>query len=140
MSQPSGDEPVTTGVQASAGHETRRRAAAAGRAAEQAIDAVLDRLEGLSLWALEQAAESRPESDRVRSAESRLHRVRRMTAPLPRNANRLVAGSAYFALRWAPEALSSARDALRETSAFLNAEPEQPKPVAGGTDTKSPEE
>ena len=35
---------------------------------------------------------------------------------------RLVAGSTYFAFRWAPEAVRSARAILRETSAFLNAD------------------
>ena len=115
----------------------RTRAAAAGRTAERLADAVLDKLEGLSLWALEQAAESRPESGQVRSAEARLRRARRMATPLPRNANRLVAATTYFASLWAPEALRAARQALRDTSAFLNAEP---RSVVPDTDLEPAEE
>jgi hypothetical protein len=139
VSRPSGDEEVDMSTVPSGDHEARRRAAAAGRAAERAVASVLDRLEGLSLWALEQAAECRPQSGQVRSAETRLNHARRMTAPLPRNANRLVAASTYFASRWAPEALSSAREALRETSAFLEAD-QQPVVTDTDTDTKSADE
>jgi hypothetical protein len=135
MSRPSGDEPVGVSADTPDDHETRRRAAAAGRAAERVVGSVLDKLEGLSLWALEQTAESEPESERVQSAESRLQRARRMAAPLPRNANRLVAGSTYFAFRFAPEALHSARAIMRDTSAFLDAEPQRVE--AGG---ETPEE
>jgi hypothetical protein len=137
MPHPSGDEQADMSTVPSGDQAARRRAAAAGRTAERVVDSVLDRLEGLSLWALEQAAECRPESRQLRSAEARLNHGRRMTAPLPRNVNRLVAASTYFAARWAPEALSSAREALRETSAFVNAEPQ---PVVTDTDTESAEE
>lgn len=102
---------------------TRRRAAAAGRSAERVVGMLLDRLEGVSLWALEQTAESAPESERIRSAEERLDQMRRMTVPLPRKTGRLVAGSTYFAFRWTPAALRSAQEIWRESSAFLNAEP-----------------
>jgi len=112
------------------------------------IGSVLDKLEGLSLWALEQTAEGAPESERLKSAEHRLGRARRMASPLPRNTGRLVAGSTYFAFRWAPEALQSARAILRETSAFLNAEPAaervqpepKPEPERVVADTIPPEE
>lgn len=135
MSHRSGDEPG--GVSARAlDEQTRRRATAAGRTAERVVGAVLDKLEGLLLWALEQTAESAPESERLRSTEQRLNRMRRMTAPLPRSSGRLVAGSTYFAFRWTPEALRSARETLRESSAFLNAEPE---PEHVDADPKTPE-
>jgi hypothetical protein len=124
--RPSGDEPADEGAR-ERDDETRRRAAVAGRSAERVVGMLLDRLEGVSLWALEQTATGAPDSERVRSAEERLDQMRRMTVPLPRKTGRLVAGSTYFAFRWTPEALRSAREIWRESTAFLNAEPEPPR-------------
>jgi hypothetical protein len=119
MSLPSGDEERTS-PQSSSEQAIRERAGAAGRTAERLVSLVLDRLEGLSLWALEQAAEAQPESDRLRTAEQRLSRVRSFASPLPRVAGRLVAGSTYFGSRWGPEAARSAKEILGDTSEFLN--------------------
>jgi len=132
MSHPSGGELAG----ANALDDTRRRATAAGRTAERVVGEALDKFGDLVLWVLECTAESAPESDRVRSADRRLNQLRRMTTPLPRTTGRLVAGSTYFAFRWTPEALRSARAILREASAFLNAEPE---PEGSGADPTTPE-
>ncbi len=114
MSHPSGDKSDEQAI--------RERAVAAGRAAERVVALALDRLEGLSLWALEQAADAQPESDRLRTAEQRLSRARSFAAPLPRVAGRLVAGSTYFGGRLAPEVVRSAKEILGETSEFLNSD------------------
>jgi hypothetical protein len=103
---------------------TRRRAAAAGRATDRFVAFALERLEDLSLWALEQAAEGRPGDERLRRAEERLGQLRSLAAPLPRVTGRLVAGSSYFGMRWLPEVVGAAKKIRRETSAFLKSEPE----------------
>jgi len=119
MSRPSGDKKPSI-VQRSDEQTIQKRAVAAGRTAERFLTLALDRLEGLSLWALEQAAEAQPESNRLRVTERRLSRARSFAAPLPRIAGRVVAGSTYFGGRWAPEVARSAKEILGDTSEFLN--------------------
>ena len=124
MSHRSGDEPKTTGARTDEDSLVRKRASTAGRKTERLVGSALDRLESLSLWALEQAADVHPEADRLRTADQRLNRLRSLVAPLPRTAGRLVAGSTYFGCRWAPEVTRAAKEILSDTSAFLNADPE----------------
>jgi hypothetical protein len=123
MSRPSGDEERESAT-INAEQSARKRAVAAGRAAERLVALGLDRLEGLSLWALEQAAEVQPESDRLRTAERRLSRLRSLAAPLPRVVRRVVAGSTYFGSRWGTEAARSAKEIMGDTSEFLTSDRE----------------
>jgi hypothetical protein len=97
----------------------RNRSAAAGRAADRMTASLLGRVEGLSLWAFEQAAAMRPEHERLASAERCVRELQSLASPLPRLVGRLVAGSAYFGMRWPPEALRTANDIRREASAFV---------------------
>lgn len=99
--------------------DASRRAAAAGRTAERLSAAALDRLEGMALWALEQGADPRTERAAVRSAERRVRQARSLTAPVPRQTRRAVSAATFFALRWAPEVVRTARAAAEETSAFV---------------------
>jgi hypothetical protein len=124
VSHRSGDEPKTTGARTDEEVLVRRRAATAGRATERLVASALDKLESLSLWALEQAAEVHPGGDRLRTADQRLNRLRSLAAPFPRTAGRVVAGSTYFGCRWAPEVTRAAKRILSDTSAFLDADPE----------------
>jgi len=100
----------------------RRMATTAGNGVARALAFVLDRLEDMALRALEQAAAAEVDSDRLRVAEKRLTALRSFAAPLPRLAARLVAGSTYFAVRWTPEAVRSAREILSDTSEFLGSD------------------
>jgi hypothetical protein len=104
----------------------RRRATAAGQTAERLVALALDKAAGLSLWALEQAATVQPESDRLRTAERRLTRLRSAVDPLPRLSGRLIAGSTYFGTRLAPEVARAAREITSETTAFMRAQSEAP--------------
>lgn len=107
-------------------HAHRRRATAAGQTAERLVTLALDKATGLSLWALEQAATVQPESDRLRTAERRLTRLRSVADPLPRLTGRLVTGSTYFGTRFAPEVARAAREITSETTAFMRSQPEAP--------------
>jgi hypothetical protein len=100
------------------------------------VGEALDRFGDLVLWVLECTAETAPESDRVRSADRRLKPAAPDDDASAAHHGSVGCGSTYFAFRWTPEALRSARAILREASAFLNAEPE---PEGSGADPTTPE-
>jgi hypothetical protein len=101
---------------------TLERSRAVGGYAERAVAELLERLEDLALWAMEQAA-AQPGSDTARQRGSRRATVRRLAAPLPRRAGRLVAGSTYITRRRTQEAARAARELLEETSQRLDQDP-----------------
>lgn len=101
--------------------DPRRWATAAGELTSRALTAALDGLEDVALRGLEQAAAEVAE-ERLRLTEQRLRALRAFAAPAPRLGGRLVAGTVYFAARWAPEAVRSARDILGEAADFLDHE------------------
>ncbi len=94
-------------------------ASAAGRIAGEAVELLLDRAEGVSLWALEQAAVVQPDSALVRTAERGVGRLRPLASPLPRTAQRTAAAASYFAIQTAPELVRAARRAAAETASFV---------------------
>jgi hypothetical protein len=94
-------------------------ASAVGRVAGDAVEIALDRAEGVSLWALEQAAVVQPDSTLVRTAERGVRRLRPLASPLPRTVRRTTAAATYFAIRTAPELVRAARRAAAETASFV---------------------
>jgi hypothetical protein len=94
-------------------------AAAVGQIAEGAVTFGLDQVEGLSLWALEQAAVVQPDSALVKTVERRVRRLRPLAAPLPRVARRATAATAYFGICWGPEIVRGSRRVAGEAASFV---------------------
>lgn len=98
---------------------TRRAAVAVGQAVEQTLSLAVDKLEDLSLWIMEQAAKTTPQSEGLSQVSRVLDNLRRLTVPMPRLAGRLASRSTYFGLRAGAEMYRAARKALEESSEFM---------------------
>jgi hypothetical protein len=104
--------------------QTRRWAKFAGDSTTRALAMALDRLDDVALRALEQAAIADIGDKQLGAVEQRLRALRELAVPVPRVGGRLIAASVYFAARWTPEVVRCATEVVRETSEFLDSDPE----------------
>ena len=97
-------------------------ASAAGRIAEGAVKFALDQAEGVSLWALEQAAVVQPDSVLLHTVERRVRRLRPLAAPLPRVVRRTTAATVHFGICWGPEIVRGSRRVAGEAASFVRSD------------------
>lgn len=100
----------------------RDTAESAGRWAERATAAGLDRLENFGLWVQQQGLGSASTSESFRDVGPALVRLRRRAVPLPRTVGRGVTGSTYLALRLGLATFRAVVGVLDETTRLLDRE------------------
>jgi hypothetical protein len=78
---------------------TRQAATVIGDSVEKTSAYVIEQVEDLSLWMMEQAAEGNPNSEGLTQLGDIMHSARQVMSHVPRLAGSLAAGSTYFGLR-----------------------------------------
>jgi hypothetical protein len=77
----------------------RQAATTIGDSVEKTSAFIVDQVEGLSLWMMEQAAENYPNSENLEPISDIVHSLRKVLTHVPRLAGSLAAGSTFIGLR-----------------------------------------
>jgi len=93
---------------------THQVAAVIGDSVEKTSAFVIDQVEDLSLWFMEKAAESNPNSENLAQVGQVLHSMRKVMAQLPQAAGSLAESSTFIGLRLGHDAWRAVKNCMYE--------------------------